>query len=405
MPTISFERLATRAGTLWPLALFVATYPLVALVRLLRRPVRRQPRFLVIQVAKIGDVVCTSGLFREVKRAFPGAFLTVEVLPWIRPLLATNPHIDRLEALVPREATNPIRRVARWVRIAAQDHDYLLLPTPNAGHVLDGWFGLVRRIVSVVETEGRCTTQTRSFEFLRRILFHETPYEEGTLTRAAYARMLEAAGVRGADPRPEHHPPAGARERAASWLRSRGAGPGRELLVGISPGAGNRLKEWEPARFAEVARRLAAEKAARVVAVGSREDRPACEEISRAAGERGIDACGAFDLAGLAGLLSLFDLLVSVDTGPLYLASALGVPVVDISGPIDVREQPPLEAACEAVYVELDCRPCSHVLATARTCRTGHHRCVLDTTPEMVLAACGRLLAPAARRRPAREAL
>ncbi len=382
-----------RAASLWPLAAFAITWPVFRVLRGLRPPRPRGPRFLVIQVAKIGDLVCTSGLFRELKRAVPDSHLTVEVLPSLVPVLAANPHVDEVRPLDDRRLRWPPARCVRWARLAAAGYDYLLLPTPNAVHVLDGWFGLVRRLASVVEVRGRCTTQTRSFEALRRVLDHEARYEEGTLTRAAYVRLLEVAGVRGGEPRLEHHLPAGARERARAWLARAGAGPRR---VGISPGAGNRLKLWPADRFAAVASALAGD-GATIVVVGAPGDRAEARTIVEAAGARGLDACGAFDLADLGGLLAELDLFVSVDTGPLYMASALGVPTVDVTGPIDPAEQPPLEAGCRVVHVDLDCRPCSHVLATARTCRTGHLRCLGDTTPAMVVAACREALGASVR--------
>ncbi len=56
---------------------------------------------LVIRLDGLGDVVLTTPLFRELKRAFPGSHCTVVVQDAFRPLLVTNPHIDEIIGLRP----------------------------------------------------------------------------------------------------------------------------------------------------------------------------------------------------------------------------------------------------------------------------------------------------------------
>ena len=62
----------------------------------------RGPMFIIIcRLDAMGDVVMTTPLFRELKRAFPKSRCTVVVRNAFRPLLLTNPHID--EILTPPE--------------------------------------------------------------------------------------------------------------------------------------------------------------------------------------------------------------------------------------------------------------------------------------------------------------
>lgn len=60
--------------------------------------------FLVIRLDGLGDVVLTTPLFRELKRAFPGSSCTVVVQDIFRSLLVTNPHIDEIIGLRPLQA-------------------------------------------------------------------------------------------------------------------------------------------------------------------------------------------------------------------------------------------------------------------------------------------------------------
>jgi ADP-heptose:LPS heptosyltransferase len=49
-----------------------------------------------------------------------------------------------------------------------------------------------------------------------------------------------------------------------------------------------------------------------------------------------------FSLEELKAAIQRLDLFTSADTGPLYIAEAFNVATVDIIGPIDEREQPPI---------------------------------------------------------------
>jgi len=81
-----------------------------------------------------------------------------------------------------------------------------------------------------------------------------------------------------------------------------------------------------------------------------------------------------------------------MDTGPLYIANAVGVPVVDIVGPDDMKEQSPIGLAVRFVRKNLACAPCSLVFSGIRYCKQGHLRCVKEITPEDVFEAGRSLL-------------
>lgn len=55
-----------------------------------------------------------------------------------------------------------------------------------------------------------------------------------------------------------------------------------------------------------------------------------------------INTSEKFSINGFKALISKMNLFISVDTGPIYIAEAFGVPTIDIVGPMDEREQPPV---------------------------------------------------------------
>ena len=90
-------------------------------------------------------------------------------------------------------------------------------------------------------------------------------------------------------------------------------------------------------------------------------------------------------LRELAELCRRCRVFLSLDTGPMHLASAAGAPVVALFGPKDARLYGPYFGPSAVVEKELDCRPCSK-----RSC--GDPRCMLAIEPEDVIAAARQLL-------------
>ena len=66
--------------------------------------------------------------------------------------------------------------------------------------------------------------------------------------------------------------------------------------------------------------------------IAGKDDARYVEPMMKAMRERAIDFSAQLDVAGLAALLGRCSLLVSNDSGPVHVASALGTAVVDIFG-------------------------------------------------------------------------
>jgi lipopolysaccharide heptosyltransferase I len=108
----------------------------------------------------------------------------------------------------------------------------------------------------------------------------------------------------------------------------------------LNPGGGWRSKCWPPERYGELHHRLAVQRGWRaIISFGPGEESLAQELVSAA----GTPAPVALSL-GLGSLMALLrraKFVISADTGPLHLASALGSPVVGLYGPTDPARNGP----------------------------------------------------------------
>ena len=97
-----------------------------------------------------------------------------------------------------------------------------------------------------------------------------------------------------------------------------------------------------------------------------------------------IDATGRLSLLASAELIGRCRVLVSNDSAPMHLASAMGTPTVAIFGPTvpDFGFGPLAPGSMVVGHDALPCRPCDR--HGPQRCPLGHHRCMRDLPPELV---------------------
>jgi ADP-heptose:LPS heptosyltransferase len=158
-------------------------------------------------------------------------------------------------------------------------------------------------------------------------------------------------------------------------------------LVAIHPGTSRTLKKWPARHFAELCDLLAASLNADVMITwgpGELEEAKQICSLSKSDPKIGAQTESVLDLAAL---LEVCDLMITVDSGPMHIGSAVGVPVVAIFGPTDIRVNAPYWSPAKVVASDIECRPC------AEDCE--HAKCMEAVTPRMVLEAARELLSQA----------
>jgi ADP-heptose:LPS heptosyltransferase len=126
------------------------------------------------------------------------------------------------------------------------------------------------------------------------------------------------------------------------------------LAVGV--GARWRTKRWPPRHFAALLQRAQAEFGGTALFVGGNDETALSQEAIRllSAGARNLTADTS--LPQLAALLSLADVMIANDTGPLHLAVALGRPVVAPYTCTQVRFHGPHGQMQHGVETSVACR-------------------------------------------------
>jgi ADP-heptose:LPS heptosyltransferase len=99
----------------------------------------------------------------------------------------------------------------------------------------------------------------------------------------------------------------------------------------IFPGAGWDGREWQPAKFAEIGRRLAS-LGLQVVLAGGMADRERADLFFKEQQGNIVDLVGQLTLSGLAEVLRRAAVVISNETSAMHIGVAMGIPVVSIVG-------------------------------------------------------------------------
>ncbi len=154
------------------------------------------------------------------------------------------------------------------------------------------------------------------------------------------------------------HVPEEAKEWAQAILRETGIGDG-DLLIGLQLGASRDNRRWPIPSFAELADRLAEAFGARILLIGSAAEVSLGREFEELTKTRPLNLIGKTDLREVAALLKRCHLLISNDTGPLHIATAVGTRVVGIFlSTAHFRETGPYGEGHYVIEADIPCSPC-----------------------------------------------
>ena len=164
------------------------------------------------------------------------------------------------------------------------------------------------------------------------------------------------------------------------------------IKIGVLPASRWPTKNWPASSFAETIEQLACVEGRSFYLLGGKEEVPVCTEISKhfEHDNKVLNMCGTMKLVELGSVLQQLDLLITVDSGPMHMAAALGIPVLALFGPTDPVRTGPYGSRHTVVKVEeLSCAPCF-----SRECKREKrdHVCMQNMRPTKVVAAVEKLL-------------
>ncbi|MFN0070069.1 MAG: glycosyltransferase family 9 protein [Chloroflexota bacterium] len=385
--SVSSVRQQLRLGLLRELGRLASPRPVGA--------VPKDARVLVIRPDHIGDVLLTTPALALLRAALPAAYLAVLVGPWSAEIARRGPP---LQALSTCEFPGFTRRNARWIgqpylelrraeSLRRQRFDVAIVARP------DHWWGaLLAMLAGIPHRIGFNVPECAPF--LTDALELPGGAHTAELSLLLANRLCELAGVESpkSEGRPIFNVADHERREALDAIQACFGAASGPLMV-LHPGAGAELKLWPPERWAQVLDQARKRWQARTLIVAPRGEQALADAIVRSSETKVQCIPTDRGLGFLAAVLEHAQVVLGSDSGPLHLATALGVPTVRLFGPTDPAEFGPWPVGDQQVALRalVPCSPCGHVQAPPCGAVI-HPRCMMEHSPASVLEAISWIL-------------
>jgi heptosyltransferase-2 len=328
---------------------------------------------LVIQTSFLGDVVLTTPLLTLVSARGPVDVITT---PAGGALLASHPAVRRVIRYDKRGAQQGLaglRALASTLRAERYTAAYLAQGSWRSATL--AWLAGIPERVGFDTSAGRML-------YTRRVPYVQSQHHAERLAHLAVGDAQVTVPAPSLLPRDE--------DRAAVTTLLGTAPFGHAPFVVLAPGSVWATKRWP--FYAELLAHLPSSYG--VVVVGGAEDRQLASVLAQAAPTRVLDATGRLSLLASAELIGRAAAVITNDSLPQHLASAMATPTITVYGPtlpaFGFGPLAPRHAVVEHAP-GLECRPCS--AHGPQVCPRGHFRCMRDISPASVAETLQPLLA------------
>jgi len=280
--------------------------------------VKKKKRILVVRPDRIGDVVLSTPLPREIKKTYPDSFVAVFIRKYTRDIYINNPYVD--EILLTDDYDNGSLKTfwkkVNEIRSYGFTHSLALLPTQRLNYLL--FFSGIPYRVGVGHRLYQFLTFTHYVSRKKYIpLRHEADY------------CMDLARKIGVEPElldPEIF--LNEEEKIQVNKVRNELLDGRKYLIGIHSTSGNSSPNWTPTNYLKLIGKLNKNNNISLVVT----DNVIPEELKNLDGVKYSNIGKSLRESFLT--FSALDVLVSASTGPMHVAAALKVKTISMFCPM-----------------------------------------------------------------------
>lgn len=329
---------------------------------------------------------------RAVRNAFPDAYISLLVKPWVAEIFKENPSVN--EIILYEDRYNSIAgkfKLAKILKSKGFNTAILLQNAFDAAFI--AWLSRIpKRIGYRRDFRRLLLTKAVPVKTVHSSQFTVHSPENKNISPQHhvyyYLNLLkEALNIETKNIEPVFYLTDEEINQARTLLNSKfipnKSGQNSKLLVGINPGAAyGSAKRWMPERFAELIHRIINELNGNVALFGSTSEIEIVEEITSYFSlptSHFLNLAGKTNLRELMALISECDAFISNDSGPMHIASALFVSVAAIFGSTDKAVTGPLGDGHRIISKDIPCSPCLE-----RECPERHLRCMTEISTDDV---------------------
>lgn len=324
-------------------------------------PKSSSPRILVVPLRYIGDTILTVPLIRNLRQAFPQAHIDVLTSRVAAPLMEPCPDVNRVliepKAFPERLA---LLREGRYDRIFILRKSVTLAGMAKLAGIPERIGYDKQRFPFGYKRWGWFLTPKATYPGLRT----------RTHQAVSHLGLLRAADIPVCDDHLALWTTPDDERAVTELLVAQGITPDRPLAA-LHAASASHGKQIAFDTFAQAVQTLTV-RGYQVVSTGTPPDAPLYEALKQQHGLQLVNLAGKTTLRQTVALYKRLQLLLTVDSSPIHIASAVGVPrVVGVFGPTNERQwgthNP--KSRFYPVFLDLPCRPCYPKVCAHNSCK------------------------------------
>jgi lipopolysaccharide heptosyltransferase II len=333
----------------------------------------------------IGDVVLAIPAIQSLRERYPNARITALVKPPSNELLSTHPAINTVITPTFTCDDGILDKMQFAIDLKKYEFD-LAVVFPNSFRS-----AFMTRLTGAKVRLGYAT-EIRNFLLTDPV---PTTKKSKTEYRVDYFfKILSPLGINKLEGRYYPFIPKEAYDTTNEHLFQMGIDKD-EFLVTIHPSTSKPERSWHGERFAMLCQRLIKEYRAKILLLGSENDKPLLEEIKRCNPSGKVHAIHGLNLQESAAIIEKSKLFIGNDSGMMHLAAMVGTPIVGIFGPGSPATTGPFIDPQKKVTVSRNypCSPCKQRFF--KECKPSAHNkpdCIEDISVKEVVEAVENIL-------------
>lgn len=276
----------------------------------------KQLRFLICRIDRIGDVVLSSPLPREIKKVYPNSFVAVLVRNYTKDIYLNNPNVDEIIIYNEEQTFHSFFEMVRTLRRFKFDYAFMLLPDERLNYIL--FFSGIKNRVGVGHKLYQFLTFTK---YVDRKKYIEERHE------ADYSLdMLRKIGIVPESIEPEIY--LSNEEKIIANKFKKDFAPNGEHLIGVNSTSGNSSPNLSYTEYRKLLQKLSTVKNFKVI-VTDLKPPVEIQNIPNVFYPMTEDTLRESIIK-----FSVLDVLISSSTGPMHICAALKTPTISVFCPL-----------------------------------------------------------------------
>jgi ADP-heptose:LPS heptosyltransferase len=329
-------------------------------------------RILIIQLARMGDILQTTPALIGLRNKYPNAKIDIVVRETFKNIIANNPYINEVYSLDTKDImSNLILRKGSLIEVTSKLKNFTKELEDNEYDIVYNLsFSVASTYLTYIVGKNKVYGLTRSEDGYYTASDDWSKYFVATVMKDTinHRHLVDLfksiCEVTDNDDQLYIHKNTANRQWAKNELTNCGY-KSSDKLIAIQTGASTSDKKWPINNYiSTINALLESSEDIKIMLTGSKSELSLSEKLKEAfqnQSDRVFNFIGQTNLSELSSLLSYCDLLITNDTGPLHIATALSIKVLCLSmGSSNIIQTGPYGKATNyTITPSINCYPCN----------------------------------------------